>query len=80
MRPNVREEVVENLAQAFAIADHLDRIRDHDLERAAGIEHAGGIDRVGGNGAELDRLALERPALVEAGEEQQVVDEQAHPA
>ena len=28
---------------------------------------------------ELDRLALERPALVEPGEQQQVVDEQPHP-
>ena len=28
---------------------------------------------------ELDRLALERPALVEPREQQQVVDEQAHP-
>ena len=80
MRPNVRKEVVEDLAQAFAIADHLDQIRDHDLERTAGIEHPGGIDRVGSDGAELDRLALERPALVEAGKEQQIVDEQAHPA
>ncbi len=43
------------------------------------IERPRGLDGLAGDLAQLDRLALERPSLVEPGEQQQVVDEQPHP-
>src|SRR5262245_66642352 len=43
------------------------------------IDRTGRLDRLGGELGKLDRLALERLPLVEACEQQQVVDELAHP-
>ena len=55
-----------------------DALGDRRSDRAVGIDGAGVADRVDGEHAEIDRLRLERAALVEPGEEQQVVDERAH--
>ena len=50
-----------------------------ELDLAARVERARRLDRVARDVAELDGLALERPALVEAGEQEEIVDEQPHP-
>ena len=49
-------------------------------ERAIGIHGAGVGDGVLGHGAEIDRLSIEWQVFVEAGEEQEVVDECGHAA
>ena len=80
VRPHVREQVVQDLPQPLAVALHLDRLRRVELDLAAGVERAGRLDRVTCDLLDLDGLALERASLVEPGEQEQVVDEQSHPA
>ena len=79
MRAHVREEVVEDLAQPLAVALHLDGDRRVELDLPARVERPRRLDCVARHVLELDRLALERPALVEPGEQEEVVDEQPHP-
>ena len=60
-----------------------------DEERGAGLdrqvdgpgrgEQPGVVHRVGGQREQVDRLPGQRPLLVEPGQQQQVLDEQAHP-
>ena len=75
---DVREQVVDHLSQPVVVAEDGAR-RQVGLERAVGLERLRGLDRLGDDVLERDRLERERPALVEVGEEQQVVDEHAHP-
>jgi hypothetical protein len=76
--PDVRQQVVHDLAEPDAIADHRDRLgRQVDLPpRLDGVRR---LDRLAHDLVERDRNPLERPPVVEAGKEQQVVDEHAHP-
>ena len=76
--PDVREQVVDDLAQPVAVADDGRLARASTLIVRDGLDRARGLDGVGDDLVEVDRLALERPALVEPREQQQVVDEQAH--
>ena len=50
-----------------------------ELDLAARVERARCLDCVAGHVLELDGLALERPALVEPGEQEEVVDQEPHP-
>ena len=77
MRANVREQVVDRLPQPNAIAEH-DQRDGRDLDRPVGLDGVGGLDRLGDERAEVDPRALERPALVEPGEQEQIIDEHAH--
>ena len=79
VRADVREEVVDDLPQAVAIADDGGL-----LERGSSIGRSGSSVRAvstasATTSSKLDRLALERPPLVEAREQQQILDEHAHP-
>ena len=80
MGAGVGEEVGQQLVQAGLVAGDLDGLlREVELPRVlrrGGVRVADGVDREEG---EVDRLALERPAGVEAGEEEQVLDELLHP-
>jgi hypothetical protein len=49
-------------------------------DRPVGLHGAGVVDGVARDGGEVDRLDRERALLVHAGEQEQVLDEQAHPA
>ena len=71
-------EVGRHLAQAQLVAQHDGRARRRPGDRPVGLHGPGVGDGVGGDDGQVDRLALERPALVEAGQQQQVVDEDAH--
>ena len=77
VRADVAEQVVEHAAQARAVAEHR-RGLHLEVERPRRVERARRLDRLGGELAELDRLVLERLALVEAREQQQVLDELLH--
>ena len=79
MGPYVREQVVEHLPQPLLVALDDHRAVRVELELAARVEHARRLDRLARDLAELHRSALERTALVEPGEQEQVVDEKAHP-
>ena len=75
---DVREQVVDELPEPVAVAGDDGGLR-LERDRPAGIDGERGVDGLGDDRVELDRLPLERPALVEPGEQEQVVDEQAHP-
>ena len=75
---HVREEVVDHLAEPVAVAGD-ERGGELDLDRALRLERPRRLDRLGDDRVERDRLELERPSLVEVGEQQQVLDEHAHP-
>ena len=79
MGADVAEQVVEHLSQAFRISRHRQVRRRFELDRTARLERARRVDRVARELGQVDRLALERPALVEPREQQQVVDEEPHP-
>ena len=77
MRANVGEQVVDRLPQPDAITEDDER-DGRDLDRAVGLDGVGGLDRLGDKRPEVDSRTLERPALVEPGEQEQIVDEHAH--
>src|SRR5438128_331283 len=76
--PGVAKQIVQPLAQANAVAEDGHPL-GREFDRPLRIERASGLDRLGSDLVELEPLALERPALVEAGEQEQVIDEGAHP-
>jgi hypothetical protein len=86
MGERVAHQVGEHLAQPRLIAQDDQRppggavvAARHQLDTAVGGDGAGVVDGVGGQGEQVHRVALERSLLVEAGQQQQVLDQQAHP-
>ncbi len=80
MGAGVGQQVGENLVQPVLVAldrDRFGRQVKHPAVAGAGRPRVAG--RVDGQPGQVDRLAGERPAGVEPGEQQQVVDEPAHP-
>ena len=78
MRADVREQVVDDLPETVAVAEDRDRLVG-EVERPVGIEGSRHVDRIPHERVELDTLALEGASLVEAREQEQVLDEDAHP-
>ncbi len=74
----VLQQVPEHLADAGLVAGHEDRAVRREVDRAVGRDRARVVDRVARQAREVDGLAFERPALVEARQQQHVVDERAH--
>ena len=58
--------------------EHHDRGRSVEGDRPPGIGGHGVAAGVGGQHREVDRAALERPGLVQSGQQQQVLDEHLH--
>ena len=78
MGANVRQQVVDDLAQPVAIAEHHGGF-ELDLDRPLRLDQVRGLDGLRHDVGELDRVALERAPFIETREQQQIVDEQAHP-
>jgi hypothetical protein len=78
--PGVGQQVAEDLPQPVLVAKDLFRVVGQ-LEHPAvvGTSHLGVARGVDGQPGHVDGLAAQRPARVEPGEQQQVVDEDAHP-
>ena len=75
----VGEQVGDDLMQALLVADHDDRFgRQVEFPMVAGGNDAGVGDRVEGEPGQVDRAAVERPAGVQAGEQQEVFDQRRH--
>ena len=74
----VLQQVVDDLAQASGVARDDRGSVEVGVEDAVGVDRTGRVDRVRDDRREVDRLALERSALVEPSEQQEVVDEHAH--
>ena len=81
----VGQQVRGDLVQPQLVADHLVR-RVHGVVghvQAPPVvrrHHAGVRDRLQQQPGQVDRLPLQRPAGVEPGEQQQVLDQRGHPA
>ncbi len=78
MGAGVGDQVVGHLAQAEVVAADDDRRGRVKLEPAIGLCRTGRFDRGGCHVTQIDGLLLERQALIEAGEQQQLVDELTH--
>jgi hypothetical protein len=78
VRSNVREQVVDDLAQPLTVAEHAGRL-GLEGDRAPGLHDRRGLDGLADQLVQVDGLALQRTALVEPCEQEQVLDEQAHP-
>jgi len=80
----VAHQVDDHLAQPRLVADDHQRRRGaivagQQLDAAVGRDRARVVDGVGGHPEQVDGALLERALLVEAGQQQQVLDQQAHP-
>ena len=78
MCADVAEEVVDDLAQALSVAQDDEPARA-EVDRPLRLHRLRRLDRLGEDLVELHRLLRERTAFVEPREEQEVVDEHAHP-
>ncbi len=79
MDSRVGEEVGQHLAQSPLVPEDEDRSGSVERDRPVGVDRACVGHRVLGEDGDVDRLALERLALVESGEQEEVLDERAHP-
>ena len=76
---DVGQQVRHQLPQALLVTRHDHRAGRHvDRDRSVGLDGASIGHAVAGDGGQIHRLRLERPALVEPGEQQHVVDQLAH--
>ena len=78
MDERVADDVGDDLTEAILVAGDDDRAVELRRDRSVRIDGGGITGGVGDEPAEIDRSLLERPALVELGEAQQVVDEAGH--
>ena len=76
---SVRNEVPQELAEASLVPDDQARGRSLACHRARRVYGSGVLGSVRDKRRQVDRLSLERASLVEAREQQQVVDEACHP-
>ena len=78
VRPDVGQQVVEDLAQAVLVAGHLDRAGRRELHGPLGPHGGSGADGVGRQRHQLHRRHLHRHALVQASQGEEVVDQPVH--
>jgi len=73
VHPCVRQQVVGELPQTPLVAEHRHGVARLEVDRAVGLGRAGTVDRGARDGGEVDRLALERTALVQTREQIEVI-------
>ena len=78
MRPDVGQQVVEDLAQAVLVAGHLDRAGGPELHGPLGPDGGRGVDGVGGQRHQLHGGRLHGHALVQPGQGEEIVDQPVH--
>ena len=78
MRQRVAHKVVRHLGQPLAVAHDDDRPAGFQRQ-VVGVGHGVGVPHgVRADALQVDRLGLERPPLIELGQEQEVLDQPAH--
>ena len=75
----VREQVGHDLAQPVVVARDGERLRHVELDRARRIDGSGVVHGVAGDAHQIHRVVRDRTALSRPGQEQQILDEHAHP-
>ena len=82
----VVDQVGQDLAEPLVVAEHDQRgpgrvavlAAEHQLDPAVGGDRPGVVDGVGGQGEQVHRVPVEGALLVEAGQQEEVLDQQAH--
>src|ERR1700733_12119439 len=74
---DVTEEVVDYLSQAHPVAENNERLGE-EVDLPGWVDGARGLQSLDRDLVQREWLALQRYALVEAGKQQQVGDEDAH--
>jgi hypothetical protein len=77
--PGVVEQVVDHLTQSRGVAGDPDRIVGDQVYRPIRLDRPRALDGIRRDRREVERLALERTALVESGQQQQFIDQDPHP-
>ena len=75
----IADEVRNDLSQSLLVSDHDDRCRRAEGDHESGRDDLGLLCGLFCDHREIDGVLFERPTLIQAGEEQQVVDEHSHP-
>ena len=78
VRADVGEQVVEHLPQPARVAVDRDHVVDPQCHLRSGSTACAGVDRRHRDLAQVDAVDVERTALVELGEQQQILDELGH--
>ena len=78
MGADVGQEVVEDLTDAAGVTDDLDRLARFDLDRPRSVDRARCLRGLTRDADELDGIERERAALIEPGQQQQVLDQEVH--
>ncbi|MEE1939782.1 hypothetical protein V1L54_10255 [Streptomyces sp. TRM 70361] len=76
----VADEVAQHLLQAVGVAHDGSGRRGCHGDAALRIDDLGVLDDAGGQDGEVDVVLLDGPAGVQAGQQGEVFDEQAHPS
>ena len=79
----VRDQVPQHLPQAGLVAEHLRRARaveDLQGDLALGSDRLGVVHGITGQRKQIHAVTVQRPLRVEAGEQQQILHKQPHPA
>jgi hypothetical protein len=81
VRERVVHQVPDNLPEPRLVAVHEERGAGchAQVDRSVRRDHARVLDRVRGERQQVDGRDVQRTLLVEPGQGQQVLDEQAHP-
>ena len=81
MRQGVAHQVADDLPEPDLVADHQQRgtRADGQVDAAVRRDDARVVHRVSGQREQVDWPRLERSLLIEAGEQQHVLDQDAHP-
>ena len=81
VRERVAHQVPDDLPQPRLVADDQERGArlDRQVDGPGRRQQPRVVHRVGGQREHVDRLPGQRPLLVQPGQQQQVLDEQAHP-
>jgi hypothetical protein len=75
----ILEKVGDDLPKARLVADHNHRLAGIDSDRSSRIPHPRIVGRFMSDHRQICTASRQRPLLVQAGEQQQIVDQPPHP-
>ena len=79
MDARVLQQVVEDLPEAEFVPADLDLAVGLQLHRPVRVDRSGRVHGLADDPGQIDRVAFERPALIQPREQEEIVDQHAHP-